>query len=153
MAFGHESSSSSKLKPLQLEKLFNTDNLQIVKIEEMIFENMTPSKMDRLTDLVEVSCKNYYTTVSEITTEFGKRRGCKTTQDYCNYVEFTEKYLLELKDQKEVEFQADLEDRNSENLETISRGQYVELQKNSQTILEKVFDDFHTSRREEFQCS
>lgn len=91
------------MKPLQLEKLINTNNLQIVKIEE-IFENMTPSELDRLTYTVEVSCKNYYTKVWEIATEYGKRRGCKTTRDYCNYVEFTTKYVLELKDQKEVEF-------------------------------------------------
>lgn len=93
----------------QFKKLFDTDNLEMVKIgDKIIFKIMTPSELDRLATVTKDSCKNYDQKILEISSEFAKMRGCETVRDYCNYMEFTIKYLRNLKHQKELEYQSAL---------------------------------------------
>lgn len=139
----------------QIQQAFNTDNLGTVKIGDVkIFENMTPSEQDRLTDVMEASCKNYNQEILKIANEFAKRRGCKTPRDYCNYVEFTAKYLSDLKKQKEVDFQAALD--NAQNLPTFELNKFVSdygiIGKRTEYFNQQVYENFLTNPEESFNA-
>ncbi|XP_055940575.1 uncharacterized protein LOC129971115 [Argiope bruennichi] len=138
----------------QLKLAFNTHSLNTVKIgNEQIFKDMTPYELDRLATVMMTSGKNYDPKILKIVNEFAKRRCCKTVYDYCNYLEITVKYLEELKNKKEGDYQealADAQSKGNVNTNTFNRNYGIEG-KRAVHFRNQVYNDFDANWEESFK--